>query len=77
MFLAKHPNVGGAQRCAWHAVSSRVKISQNLMGLRAELRTPQFLGAAIVSGFGSIVKAWAVCKTWILIQVLISNVRVI
>lgn len=72
----KHPNMEGAKGCAWHAVSPRVEISQKLVGLRAELHTPQFLDAVIVSRFGSIVKALAIYKTWILIQVLISNVSV-
>lgn len=49
----KHPNMEGAKSCAWHAVSPRIKISHNLVGLRAELHTPQFLDAVIVSRFGS------------------------
>lgn len=49
----KHPNMEGAKGCAWHAVSPRIKISHNLVGLRAELHTPQFLDAVIVSRFGS------------------------
>lgn len=38
-FFVKQPNLGGSKHFTWYAVNSRVKISHNLMGPRAELQT--------------------------------------
>lgn len=38
-FFVKQPNLGGAKQFTWYTVNSRVKISHNLTGPRAELQT--------------------------------------